>query len=124
MREIEKLEEGNYYHLYNRGINGDDIFKFPIDYTRFIDAFKEYGNEVMDTLAYSLLKNHFHFLVHINRDIVVPRRDGNGFIKLVASKQLGHCFNSYAQSYNALHMRTGCLLDKPFKRKLVNSENI
>ena len=120
MRDIEKLEEGNYYHIYNRGINGENLFKFPIDYRRFIDRFHEYNREVMETLSFSLLKNHFHFLVYTKRDVIVPKKDGSGFIKLIPSKQLGHFFNAYAQAYNALHLRKGSLFDKPFKRKLVD----
>jgi putative transposase len=43
--------------------------------------------------------------------------------RLNASKQLGHLFNSYAQSINKAHNRTGPLFESPFERKLVDNED-
>ena len=122
MREIERLEEGNYYHIYNRGINSQNIFQNQINYPYFLERFYEYTKEVFDTLAYCLLKNHYHFLVYVKENIIVPRKDGNGNIRLVAYKQLGHFLNAYAQSYNEVYKRTGSLFEKPFKRKPIESE--
>ena len=120
MRRIELLDEGNYYHIYNRGINGENIFRFPNDYRDFIYSFREYTQDTLDIFAYSLLKNHFHSMVYVKKDVVVKRIDGNGNIRLLASRQLGHFFNSYAQSFNRTYDRTGGLFEKPFKRKLVD----
>ena len=120
VRSIELFDEGNFYHIYNRGIDGENIFRFPNDYRDFIDSFREYTEDVLDVFAYSLLRNHFHSLVYVKKDVVVKRRDGDGLIKLLASRQLGHFFNSYAQSYNRAYNRTGGLFEKPFKRKMVD----
>jgi hypothetical protein len=43
--------------------------------------------------------------------------------KMNASKQLGHFFNSYAQSINKAHNRTGPLFESPFERKLIDDES-
>jgi len=123
MRMIESLEECSYYHIYNRGINGEDIFRFPNDYRDFMDGFREYTEKVLDVFAYALMKNHFHSLVHVKEEVVVERNDGKGLIKLEAYKQLGHFFNSYAQSFNRSYDRTGSLFEKPFKRKSVDPLN-
>src|SRR2546423_8557090 len=122
MREIERLEEGNFYHIYNRGINGGNIFQDQINYPYFLNRFQEYAMEVFDTLAYCLLRNHYHLLIYVKENIVIPRKDGNGDIKLVASRQFGHFLNAYAQSYNEMYNRTGSLFEKPFKRKSIESE--
>src|SRR5262245_24886617 len=119
MRMMEKLEEDCYYHIYNRGIDGGNIFKAPKDYGRFIAGFRDYTKDVLDVLSYCLLGNHFHSLIYTKRGVTVPRNDGQGTIKLVASRQLGHFFNSYAQAFNKDYDRTGSLFDKPFKRKLI-----
>jgi len=119
MREVVKLEEGCYYHIYNRGINGEQIFKASRDYTLFVKTFEEYSKDALDVFTYCLLSNHFHSLIFTKEDVIVPRNDGKGDIKLVASKQLGHFFNSYAQTFNHEHDRTGSLFEKPFKRKAV-----
>ena len=119
MREVLKLEEGSYYHIYNRGINGEEIFKAPKDYGLFIKSFEDYSRDVLDVFTYCLLSNHFHSLVYTKENVVVPRNDGKGEIRLIASKQLGHFFNGYAQTFNRENNRHGSLFEKPFNRKPV-----
>jgi hypothetical protein len=84
-------------------------------------SFEEYSKDVLDVFTYCLLSNHFHSLIYTKKDVIVPRNDGDGDgdIKLVASKQLGHLFNSYAQTFNHDYDRKGALFERPFKRKLV-----
>jgi REP element-mobilizing transposase RayT len=123
MRIIEPLEEGNVYHIFNRGNNGEDIFKETRNYYYFLKKFEEYCSPVLDTFAYNLLKNHFHLMIRVKENTVVPRRDGKGNIKLNASTQLSHFFNCYAQSINKAQNRHGKLFEEPFRRKEVNSES-
>ncbi len=119
---IEPITEGNYYHIYSRGINSENIFCEDADYFNFLHKYPTYLTGIVDTFAYCLLKNHFHLLVYINKDIIVPRKDGKGNIRLNASKQLGHLFNSHAHYYNCKYHRTGGLFESPFERKIVLSE--
>jgi putative transposase len=123
MRIIEPLKEGGIYHLYNRGINSEDLFKERKDYYFFLDKYVKYCSGVLETYSYALLKNHFHFLVGVKENAIEPRRDGKGTIRLNASRQLSHFFNSYAQTVNNAYDRHGKLFEEPFKRKLVDSEN-
>ena len=121
--DIQPLTEGQYFHIYNRGVNGEDLFKEERNYPYFLQQYKFYCSDVLETLAYCLLKNHFHLLVYIKENVEVPRKDGQGMFKMNASKQLGHFFNSYAQSINKAHKRTGPLFDSPFERKGVDNES-
>jgi putative transposase len=91
---IQPIIEGQYFHIYNRGVNGETLFKEKRNYYHFLQQYKLYCSDVMDTLAYCLLKNHFHLLVYIKENVEVPRKDGQGMFKMNASKQLGHFFNS------------------------------
>ncbi len=120
---IQPIIEGQYFHIYNRGVNGETIFKKKDNYYYFLERYKFYCSEILETLAYCLLKNHFHLLVYVKKDVQVPCRDGKGIFRLNASKQLGHFFNSYAQSINKENNRTGPLFESPFERKLVAEEN-
>ncbi len=122
MRIIESIEEGNMYHIYNRGINDTDIFKEKRNYYFFLDKYKAYCSDILETYAYALLKNHFHLMVKVKENIIVTRKDGKGEIKLNASKQLSHFFNSYAQAYNKTYNRHGKLFEEPFRRKLIEKE--
>lgn len=120
---IQPIIEGQYFHIYNRGVNGETIFKEKKNYSYFLEQYRFYCSEILETYAYCLLKNHFHMLVYVKENVEVPRRDGKGMFRLNASKQLGHFFNSYAQSINKAHNRTGPLFESPFERKLVVDES-
>lgn len=120
---IQPVIEGKYFHIYNRGVNGENIFRDKKNYYHFLEKYKFYCGDILQTLAYCLLKNHFHLLVYVNENVEVPRRDGKeGSFRLNASKQLGHLFKSYAQSINKIYNRTGTLFESPFERKLIDDE--
>jgi putative transposase len=97
---IQSLIEGEYFHIYNRGVNGENIFKEKRNYYYFLQQYITYCSLILDTFAYSLLKNHFHLLLYVKENIQVPKNDGKGFIILNASTQVLHFLNSYAQSIN------------------------
>lgn len=120
---IQPIIEGQYFHIYNRGVNSENLFKEKRNYYFFLEQYKFYCVDILETLAYCLLKNHFHLLVYVKENVEVSRKDGNGMFKLNASKQLGHFFNSYAQSINKAYQRTGPLFESPFERKLVDDES-
>lgn len=119
----QQLIEGQYFHIYNRGVNGENLFREEKNYYYFLEQYRYYYAGILETLAYCLLKNHFHLLVRIKENIEIPRTDGKeGMHRLNASKQLGHFFNSYAQSVNKAYNRTGPLFESPFERKLIDNE--
>lgn len=119
---IQPLEEGQYFHIYNRGVNGEDLFKEQRNYYYFLQQYIAYCSDIFETYAYALLKNHFHLLVHVKENVQVAKHSGEGFMQLNASKQLSHFFNSYAQSVNKASKRSGPLFESPFERKLIDED--
>jgi len=122
------LINGNYYHIYNRGNNRDDIFYETENYYHFLRLYDKYINPVVDTFAWCLLKNHFHLLVYIKTLAEInPKLLTYNTVKkpkvISASKQFSHFFNAYTQAINKRHHRTGSLFEKNFERKLVTSES-
>ncbi len=121
------LEKGKYYHIYNRGNNGIDIFFDYESYYHFLRLYDKYISPIAETFAWCLLKNHFHVLVYIKIDeeidISMLEYSTVESPKTVdPSKQFGHLFNAYTQAINKKFNRTGSLFEKPFERKLVKSE--
>jgi REP element-mobilizing transposase RayT len=112
MQSFEKLIPGNYYHIYNRGINGEDLFKEAKNYPFFLKRLQKYLLPVSEIYAYCLLKNHFHLLVKIKETATTE-----------VSIPFSHFFNSYAQAINKAYGRSGGLFTTPFKRKHVTNEN-
>ena len=123
----EALVPGNYYHIYNRGNNGIDIFFDSGNYLYFLKLYDQYIYPIAETYAWCLMKNHFHLLVYIReeKDIL---RDSLEYSTveipkiLDPSKQFGHLFNAYTQAINKRYDRTGSLFERPFERKRVTSE--
>jgi hypothetical protein len=56
-KNIELLEPDRIYHIYNRGINGENIFKEERNYRYFLEKYAKYIEPIADTFAYCLLKN-------------------------------------------------------------------
>jgi REP element-mobilizing transposase RayT len=104
------LEYDAFYHIYSRGNNKEDIFYEERNYNFFIERYTKYIEPVAETLAYCLLKNHFHFLVKIRSENDVSK---------IPSKQFSHLLNSYSKAINKAYGRTGGLFQHPFGRKLI-----
>lgn len=62
------IEHGNYYHIFNRGNNYENIFRQKSDYQYFLKLMKIYVVNIADVYAWALLQNHFHLLLRIKKD--------------------------------------------------------
>ena len=67
-KHTEPLEPDRIYHIYNRGINGENIFKEERNYAYFLTKYAKCISPIADTYAYCLLKNHFHLAVKIKTE--------------------------------------------------------
>lgn len=116
------LEYGKYYHIYNRGINGCNLFRENENYEYFLHLYDKYISPVAHAFAWVLMKNHFHFLVRIK---TVNELNLQGFENLEGLKgtnrtfvnqQFSNFFNAYTKAINKRFYRTGSLFEHPFKR--------
>src|SRR6266496_4172065 len=57
-----------YYHIYNRGVNGEDIFVEERNYDLFLKLFEKHVSPVVDLFGYCLLRNHFHISTRIKSE--------------------------------------------------------
>ena len=111
------LQAGIVYHIYNRGVNGETIFREKRNYTYFINLYVRHIQPIADTYAFCLLPNHFHLLIE-------PKQNLKGLTNLSGlkppSQAFSNLFNAYAKSINIAYQRTGPLFERPFKRIPVN----
>ena len=63
------LEYGYYYHIYNRGTNGENIFRENRNYAHFLKLWGQHIEPIAGTYCFCLLRNHFHFLVRIKTEV-------------------------------------------------------
>ncbi|MDQ3007860.1 MAG: hypothetical protein M3R47_21080, partial [Chloroflexota bacterium] len=57
-----------YYHIYNRGTNGENIFIQERNYEYFLKLYEKHISPIADTFAYCMLRNHFHIAVRIKSE--------------------------------------------------------
>lgn len=123
------FEVGEYYHIFNRGVEKRLIFQENNDFERFLNLLyltnsdkplvfrmiqglpldKDRGNTRASLIAYSLLPNHFH---------IVAREDASGGL----SKFLGKLSTSYSMYFNTKNERSGPLLCHPFRARHIDSD--
>jgi len=102
------LQPGRFYHIYNRGNNGENLFIEERNYRYFLQLYIQHVHPVVDTYAYCLLRNHFHLLVRIkDLSVLEPKPPYQYFSNL---------FNAYTKSINKAYGRTGALFERPFRR--------
>ena len=63
MTSPSPLLYNTYYHIYNRGVNGENIFFEERNYDLFLKLYEKHLSLVADLFAYCMLKNHFHLSV-------------------------------------------------------------
>lgn len=112
MEKYDLLEAQGYYHIYNQGNDGINLFLNEGNYLFFLERFHKYISPIAHIHAYALMPNHFHFLVQIK----------DGVDEKKASQTFGNLFNSYAKAFNKQQKRTGSLFRRKFKRRKIESQ--
>lgn len=114
---------GEYYHIFNRGVAKMQIFSNSYDYNRFMKTFLYYiidgakpkfsiftpttteldnTKRIVDVICYCLMPNHFHFFLQ-------QKREGG------ITEFLSKLSNSYTKYFNVKNHRVGPLLQGEFK---------
>lgn len=120
------LETNKFYHIYNRGINGQNIFLEERNYTYFLMKYGQYIYPFVNTYSYCLLKNHFHLLIKVKseeeiRSFLNGKHESKSESWIV-SNAFASLFKSYAQAINKQFGRTGSFFEEPFHRICVDNE--
>lgn len=127
------MEAERYYHIFNRTINKELLFKETENYSFFLKQLNKYVVPVADVFAYCLIPNHFHLVLRIKNDKELKDYFTEKFAKKnpserskpyegLVSLQFGHLFNSYTQAFNKKYNRKGSLFNPRFKRKPISTE--
>jgi putative transposase len=125
-----QLEAGKFYHIFNRGINGCNLFITKDNYRHFLHLYEKYIDPIAETFAWCLLRNHFHLLIRIRLEneiklssLPIPKYvDLEHFqVKLRQPHfYFSDLFNAYSKAINKQECRSGALFERPFKRLKVD----
>ena len=131
-RRITPLANGEYYHIYNRGVAQQPTYSSVKTYERFILCLSYYrfnntpfrlsrllqiptderesiltnlknsDERIVELIAYCLMPNHFHILIQQLTNVGI-------------SKFLRHVTDSYTRYFNTKHDRVGPVFQGAFK---------
>lgn len=107
-----ELKPNKYYHLYNRSNNHELLFRNRDNYLYFLNKYRKYISPFVDTLAYCLMLDHFHFSVFITSENTI-----------LIKKNIGLLLSSYTKAINKSCSRVGSLFQQHTKTKLIEDEN-
>jgi putative transposase len=132
MRKLPEFSNGQYYHVYNRGVEKRDIFQEATDSMRFLQSMKSFntqvpvgslyelsfkeksntssGKKLVDIVAYCLNPNHFH--------LILKQRQNHGVSEFM--KRVG---GGYTCHINEKHQRIGPLFAGSYKVKHVSDND-
>jgi putative transposase len=113
--------KGDYYHLYNRGVEKRVIFQDEYDYRVFLGYLKRYFSPTepfarphkdltsqVELAAYCLMPNHFHLLVR-----QLEERGIEVLMRCLAT--------AYVRYFNHRHNRVGALFQDAYKAVRIGS---
>jgi putative transposase len=105
-----EFAQGCFYHVFNRTLKGELLFRNPGNYLYLIQLMRRFKRRYhVSIIAYCLMPNHYHFLL---------RQDGQKpiyeFVRVL--------FNSYVQAYNTWWGRRGPLFEGRFHHVLVQED--
>lgn len=118
----DKIITGEFYHIYNRGVEKREIFSCTSDYGRFVSSLREFntnspawlvadelsrgrtstGEPLVNIIAYCLNPNHYH--------LILEQKVENGITLFM--RKLG---TGYTMYFNKKYARSGFLFQGKFK---------
>ncbi len=114
--EPAPLQTGVIYHIYNRGVNRENIFHEKRNYEYFINLYVRHIQPIADTFAFCLLPNHFHLLLEVKQNQDLTGLPTNLSSPKPPSQAFSNLFNAYAKAINIAYRRSGPVFERPFKR--------
>ena len=130
---LKPYATNGYYHLYNRGVDKNEVFLDDQDFSVFLSYLIEYlspqvpptieelrsrdrfyvrknYNQVIELLSYCLMPNHFHFQLKQKEPRAIE-----GFMRSLLGR--------YVVYFNRHHQRIGPLFQSVYKGVLIEREN-
>lgn len=118
-----RFEYENFYHIYNRGNNKENLFYETKNYTYFLENWKKYLADYLDVYSFCLLPNHFHFLSKVRtKNQILLKNEKVIDINIFLEERFRRFFITYSQAINKSQNRSGSLFQKRFKRIKINRD--
>ena len=132
-----KFVEGEYYHIYNRGVDKRKIFSNKADLQRFFQGMEEFNvkepigslylntfnkeklrgpaSQLVSFIAFCLNLNHYHFLltplVESKNGAVIRKHMGRNYIQKKEARGINKFLGDYMDDYLNFHRPCGFSTD-------------
>ena len=113
----------NIYHIYNQGNNRQPIFLKPQDYLIFLNLYKRLFSDTCSTIAWCLMPNHFHFMIHTDERCDTKIKQGGIYLDPVTNS-VRKLLSGYARIFNNQHQQTGSVFRQKTKSKCLSAIEI
>jgi len=114
-----KLQSDNLYHVYNQGNNRQVIFPTTEDYLIFLRITRKCILPFADIIAFSLMPNHFHFMIYADQRCSQLIKLGGIYIDPITNG-LRKLLSGYARIYNSRYQQTGSIFRQKTKAKCLS----
>ncbi len=107
-RPARDFTPGGIYHLYARGSNRQSIFTFDSDRIDFLDCLDHVvGASGLTCLAYCLMANHYHLVVHtLDGDVSKAMKGLNGRYALRFNRRYNRDAHVFKNRFGAVRQTT------------------
>ena len=114
MYRVHKIISWEYYHIFNRWFNRNNIFYNYDDYIRFLKTIIKYQTEFsfIKLYSFSLMPNHFHFLLKDESDTELSNIPD--FMRKVQ--------NSYAKYFNMKYQKKWQVFEWRYKANYIDTD--
>jgi REP element-mobilizing transposase RayT len=140
---LDRFVPGGFFHVFNRTNHRGLMFKTTEHRKFFLDQYEVFLIDYVDTYAWCLMGNHFHFLIRVKSEEEIFEKlqqipaderiktqqkflesvEGDRDYHSIVKMQFTRLFTVYAMMFNCAHGCTGNLFYRPFKRVEVKTEN-
>lgn len=115
-----EFEVGHLYHIYNQGNNRQRVFFTRENYLYFLEKIAQQVTPYADIVAWCLMPNHFHLMVHVNHTSLPVPIEGvtqsHPFNKeRTLNDSIGIMLRSYTRAINKKYKRSGALFRQETK---------
>lgn len=118
-----QLVENHIFHIYNRGNNRQPIFFKRDNYLFFLQKIRTHLLPTCEMMAYCLMPNHFHLLIHADaRSVVLTNPENTRMPTQAFSKGLQIMLSSYTKAIQNQEQLVGSLFQQRTQAKQVSSE--
>jgi putative transposase len=129
------------YHITARTNNKELLFRTDENRIFFLNKFQKYISPFAETLVWTLLPNHVHFVIQIKsvqaitqylqaltydertkvQEQFLDATDKKLEIEKLIERQFNSLFTSYTKAFNTFFNREGNLFNSPFRRCIVDT---